>query len=209
MKRNKKVLVAAVATLIVAGGLTSAGLVFAATNNSPNVQESFMTRVAQILGVSDQKLTNALQQASTENVDQLLKNGKITQIQADQMKQKIQSGKFKNLDIGFGRMGINGIRFDYISSLAQYTGINKTDLNTALKAKKNLTDIITSNGKTISDTKAYLIQQETTNIQQKLKDGKITQDEANNFTKDLSVRTDDFLNGNFTGFHLHSIGGNE
>jgi len=202
MKRNKKLMIAAIATLVVAGSLASAGAVYAATSVN---QGAFLSRVAQILGISDQKLTSALKEASVEKVDQLLKDGKITQSQADQMKQRIQNGQF----VGFGGMGMGmekGERFDFMGSLIQYLGMNQSDMKSAIGGGKSLTDIITSKGKTVSDAKTYLTDQAKIYINQQVKDGKITQDNANTFVNNLPTTLDNFLNGKLGRPHGGKMG---
>jgi Na+-transporting NADH:ubiquinone oxidoreductase subunit NqrC len=70
---------------------TTAGLALAQNeNDGPGQGKDIMARVAQILGIDQQKLTDAFKQAQTElkaqRLDNLVKDGKITQEQADQFK---------------------------------------------------------------------------------------------------------------------------
>ena len=64
------------------------GIAFAQDGTNP--QQDMMARVAQILGISQQKLTDAFKQAQTEGevqrLDKLVQDGKITQQEADQIK---------------------------------------------------------------------------------------------------------------------------
>ncbi len=64
--------------------------------------QAFVAKVAQKLGVSEQKLNEAMGSAHTEMLDEAVKAGQITQQQADQMKKHMeQTGS------GAGMMGSN------------------------------------------------------------------------------------------------------
>ena len=178
MKRNKKILIAGLATLVVAGSLTSVGFVYAASNNSPS-QTTFISKVAQVLGISDQKLTSAVSQVATDNINQMLKDGKITQVQASDMIARIKSGNLP----GFRGVGLPGIemrkgRMELLNYLSKYLGITTSDIQTQLDGGKSFTDIITAHGKNISDAKTNLIQQVTSFVNEEIKNGKITKEES-------------------------------
>jgi len=66
--------------------------------------KAFVAKVAQILGLPEAKVTDAFTQAATEQVQQAVKDGRITQAQADQMIQGIEQGGFG----GFGWHGFGG-----------------------------------------------------------------------------------------------------
>lgn len=122
---QKKWLVAIVLTLvlILAIGIVG-GVVYAETNNSTtnstttpaDPQDALMAKVATILGIDQQKLENAFTQAQEEIQDEamtarlnsLVKDGTITQEQADQYMQWWQSKpSIPALDIK-GRPGFSG-----------------------------------------------------------------------------------------------------
>jgi Spy/CpxP family protein refolding chaperone len=98
MWRSKKFIVAAVlAALVLVGGTSAA--VLAASNSDDSQPKTLLGRVAEILGIDQQKLEDAFAQAQSEMqeeaLDSYLKNlvdqGKITQEQADQYKAWWQS----------------------------------------------------------------------------------------------------------------------
>ena len=102
MLRNKKVIIVAVlGALVLAGSI--GGAVYAQTGNTTSGNTTsghpLMARVAEILGIDQQKVEAAFAQAQnetrTEALDNYLKNivaqGKITQAQADQYKKWLQS----------------------------------------------------------------------------------------------------------------------
>src|SRR5260370_22256973 len=68
---------------------------------SKNYAQVFVDKLAGILHLTPAQTQDALKQAQLQTVDQMLKDGKITQQQADAMKAPIKAGK--GLAFGFGR----------------------------------------------------------------------------------------------------------
>ncbi len=106
-------------------------------------------------------------------------SGKITQVQMDEMVTKMTDMK----NNPGGPMGGHGRGSIMVTdSLATFLGMNKTDLETALKFGKKLEDIATTRGKTTDQVKAYLATEKaarlselTTRLSEEVKNGKITQ----------------------------------
>ncbi len=102
MWRSKKVIIAAVvlAALVLVGGI--GGVALAQTEEGDNSQpKTLMARVAEILGIDQQKVEDAFTQARTEMREETLDNylkklvdeGTITQEQADQYKTWVVEAK--------------------------------------------------------------------------------------------------------------------
>lgn len=176
------------------------GVVNAQTTNS--TANTILSRVATILGVDQTKLTDAVKQAKTEQIDQDVKDGKITQAQADKIKQDIADGKMGG---GFGMGMEKGMRggpekgktMDY---LAEFLGVTDTDLRTTLQNNTKLSDYITSKGKTVADAKKYVTDKVKSDLDQQVKDGKITQTQEDDILSRESTMFDNFVNGTFPKF---------
>lgn len=91
------------------------GVAFAAGTPTPTAvatnHDAFAGRVAAILGVDPTKLENAIVQARNETLDQAVKDGRLTQQQADWMKQHLAQngagfGPGYGAGYGPGMMGI-------------------------------------------------------------------------------------------------------
>jgi hypothetical protein len=99
MWKSKKFIIFGVVLAVVLVIVATAGIALAADPKpGPRPGQEIMTRVAQILGIDQQKLADAFKQATTEfrtahprptpedRLAQLVKDGKLTQAQADQLK---------------------------------------------------------------------------------------------------------------------------
>lgn len=192
MRLNKKYIITSIAGVIIATGIAAGGAVFAASTTGT----TFLERVATVLGVDSTKLTDAIKQVSTEDVNQMLSDGKITQTQANEMKQHIQDGEFRGLGGPMMHERNENLRFEFMDSLATYIGMTRDEIKTELDKGTKLADLITSKAKTVEEVKSYLTSEATTFVDKQLSDSKITQDEADKFKTNLSTMLDDILSGN-------------
>jgi hypothetical protein len=87
LKRKLAIAVVAVAAAAFAGGA------YAATKDSnASVRQAFLNDVAKRLHVTPQQLTSALQGAEVDQIDAAVAAGKLTQAQANALKQRVQRG---------------------------------------------------------------------------------------------------------------------
>jgi len=100
-KSKKFIIISIVAAVVVLAGAT-AGIAFAADEqpaNPDNGQVKLLARVAEILGIDQDKLESAFKQAAKEMAEQRLdqyldkqvQDGNLTQDQADQYKQWLEA----------------------------------------------------------------------------------------------------------------------
>ena len=189
MKINKKIILG---TLVGGGlliGAATAGIAYAAVNTT--TQSSILERVAQIVGVDSTKLTDAVKQARNEQIDQMVKDGKITQTQADDMKLRVENGQGFGSRIGMRPEG----RFAMMDDLATYLGVDKSEIMNSIGDEKSIKEIITSKGKTVDGAEAYLNEQIKADVDQKVKDGKLTQTQADKIIANEKTHINNFLNG--------------
>ena len=98
-KSKKFIILASVLAAVIVIGATAGVALAQGENNPPGPGKVLLARVAEILGIDEQKVVDAFNQARTELeaerpprltqdqlLDQLVENGKITQEQADQLK---------------------------------------------------------------------------------------------------------------------------
>ena len=114
MSKGFKLLLVGLAVAVLVGAV-GVGAVLAAdpptsTSTTPaDFQKAFIAKVAQILGVDQQKLTDAIKQAAKETrnemIDKAVAEGRITQEWGNWLKQRPDNG---GLGLGFGFKGMHG-----------------------------------------------------------------------------------------------------
>jgi AraC-like DNA-binding protein len=174
LKRNLVIGGAVLAVAACAGGA------YAATQNSgPSSRQAFLNDVANRLHVTPQQLSSALNGAYLDQLQQAVKDGRLTQAQANALQQRLKQkgtmapvpfGFFGFGPRGFGPRGIprafapRGVPVpgvpgpfggavavpDELSAAASYLGLTDKQLVQQLESGKSLAQIATSNGKTVS-----------------------------------------------------------
>jgi hypothetical protein len=198
--RNAKIATGAVAALAVAGG----GAAIAANQlDSPSATSAaIVTDAANQLGIQPDALTAALKKAEEDQIDKAVAAGTITKEQGDAQKAAIESGQIPVIGIGGGH-GPYGfsVHFDGPGPLADLTvaanflGVTPAQLQSDLASGKSLADVATAQGKTPADLVTALVNAAKTQIDQAVKDGKLTQDQATQAEAALDQRVTDLVNG--------------
>ncbi len=127
--------------------------------SSSNYAQVFIDKLAKILGLSSTKTQDALKQAQLQTIDQMLKDGRITQAQADALKNRINAGAGPGLGFGFpfrhgDRFGARGLLQDVrtaeVNAVASALKMSTSDLQTQLRSGKSLADLEQAKG--VSDS---------------------------------------------------------
>lgn len=211
MNKNFKIALASIALVSapVAVGVVSAQTGTTATAQATNYANVFLGKLASALGVSADKLTAGLKTAGNATIDEALKNQDITKTQADRLRQEVADGHYVFLgrglggdrDSGMGMGGPGGNRgmggpgmgdrgfgggqaiFD---AAAKALGLSTADLQTQLRSGQTLEAIAKTKNVDIKTVQAAMLAALKTQLDQDLKDGRITQaqaDEAYNRAK--------------------------
>lgn len=194
MFRHKKLLIA-FATALLAVCVLATGIALAET---PTPQagaapaapiQGFLDKVAKALGIERTTLDNALTTAQDQTLDEAVAAGKLTQEQADKIKER---SKDKGITPWFfgGRMGLKGAKRGTalmpklnlanptVEALAQLTGKSAEEIRNALKPINTLQKFLDDNNITqeqLRNKVTELVQQQ---LAQAVKDGKMTQEQA-------------------------------
>ncbi len=145
-----------------------AGGAYAATQSGGGNRHAFLDDVAKRLNVSPQELTNALKGAFDDQLQAAVAAGKLTQAQANAIKQRIQQRG--GASFGFGglqRFGagkvipfpggpLPGAHGGRLSAAAKYLGLSESQLANQLASGKSLAQIASSRGKSVSGLKAAM-----------------------------------------------------
>ena len=167
--------------------------------------EVFAQRVADNLGVTVDDLKAAVKDAQLQGVDDALANDRITQEQADKLREKIESSE------GFGLRGVikyhdrmqerrGEMRRAFIETAAESIGITPEELREALRAgDTSIADVAAANGVSVDDVKADILAAAQAKLDAAVADGRITQTVADNAMQRLTDNIDNILNKEAAG----------
>ena len=171
---QRKHLIAGAATFVaLAGG--AAGAV-AATTEEKAAEQTVLADAAKRLGVGADALRDALADAEDAQVDADVKAGRLTQAQADAIKQRRQADGTV-LELGHGGPGHHGGPGGHflLADAADAIGISEETLMSRLRDGTSLAAIAKAHGKTLAEVKAAVKQAATRRLDAELKAGRITQ----------------------------------
>ncbi len=187
MKQSARWLGVVLALPLVLGGAAAA---FAAPAQSG--AGSFISDVARRLGVSEQKLVDAITQARLDRVRQLVRQGRITATQAAQMEQRINTGRM-------GRPGMHrwvhrrgGLM---LSQAASYLGLTPQALLSRLAQGESPADIAKAQGKTPAGLEAALLEGVRQRIASDVKAGRLTQEQGRSMESRAAAHIHRFVVG--------------
>jgi polyhydroxyalkanoate synthesis regulator phasin len=187
MKLNRWIVLPAAglaAVIIGVAAVEAAPSPSASPTASKNYAQVFVDKLAGILHLTPAQTQDALKQAQLQTVDQMLKDGKITQQQADAMKARINAGQ--GLGFGFGRhdgfKGHRGLMKDLktaeFNAAASALHMSTADVQSALRSGKSLTDLETQQNVSDSAVKAAMKAAAKGVLDKAVKAGTITQEQA-------------------------------
>lgn len=197
MLKSKRTLAGAAALAVAVG----AGGAIAASKSSTTSGNGFLARVAGHLGISPEKLEDATKAAAIDQVDADLEAGRITKAQADELKARIEAG---NVPLfggphRFGGFGHHGRGGDRLSAAAGYLGLTESQLREKLAGGTTLAGVAKAQNKSVDGLKQAMIESAQKKIDQAVKDGRLTQAQADRMKADLKKRVDGIVNGTFPG----------
>ncbi len=188
MSRRKAVV--GVVTLAVAA---FAGGAYAATDANTNPRQAFLNDVAKRLNVTPQQLSAALKAALMDRLDAAVKAGRITQAQANRIKQRLESGAPIPFPIGPRRFGPGfGMRAagpgGTFSAAATYLGIGEAQLLGDLRQGQTLAQIARARGKSVSGLEHAMTAAVKARLDRAVAAGRISKTQENALLNRLSAR---------------------
>ncbi len=182
MKLTRNRLIAGALGVAVLGfGVVGVQAATSPSSNGKNYAQVFVDKLAGILHLSSSQTQNDLKQAELQTIDQMVKDGVITQAQADALKQKVNSGQNFALPRfgGFDRLGsralLGQVRTAELDAVAKALSMSTTDLMGQLRAGKSLSDLETAKGVSDGTVKAAARQAAKGVLDSAVKAGTITQ----------------------------------
>jgi hypothetical protein len=217
MTRTRKIWIAAAVGLVLV--LAGAGAVLAQTPGTATPGTTFLDRVAQKLGIDTPKLQQAIKSAGTDQLNEKVANGDLTQKQADRLQQGLNN-RVDNGGSGFGpgpgMRGGRGFAFGFgpggligneSQKLADFLGITTGQLKTELSADgATLATVAQAHNKTRDQLKTFITGEAKTQLDQAVKDQNLTQKQEDNILSMLNAHIDQMIDGAFFG-HFKFKGG--
>jgi hypothetical protein len=221
---TKKKLVIPIVALLALG---SAGAAVAATQSTPTPAtpdaqaHAFIDDLAGRLGVTSSTLTTDIKAALDDQIDAAVTAGKLTQAEADAIKQRVASGDglpflgvlghgpgrgpgTPRLGVGIPRGGLIQAGLDVA---AQYLGIDVATLRSDLASGKSLADIASSTaGKSTEGLKAALLAAAKTKLDQAVTDGHLSSTQEQTILNELSSHIDELLQRSWPGAAANGMG---
>ncbi len=165
---------------------------------------SFLSKVADKLGVTQDELKVAIEEARDETIDEAVAEGRLTEDQAE----RLREGGFP-----FNRR-LHRAGGHILGAAADVLGMEKNDLVVELREGNSLADVAAAQGIGVDGFKAQLLAEVQADIDAKVVDGTITQEQADRQSEALEERIDNILNaqlgeGGFgrPGHHHGGFGG--
>jgi polyhydroxyalkanoate synthesis regulator phasin len=160
------------------------------------------------LGVTPAQLSGALKKAVENQIDTAVKAGTITKAQGDALKARVEAGDlplFGGPHRGFGGPGGPHGFFGHhggpfargLDTAATYLGLTEDQLHAALAGGKTLAQVAKSQGKTVDGLIAALTDDAKQRLDTAVKNGHLTQKQADQALKELQARITDLVNGRF------------
>jgi len=184
---------AAITVAVIAG----AGIV-AAQDGADTTEERtpFRERVAAHLGISVDELDAAIQAAALDAINDALNTGRITDEQAERMRQRVESGE--GLRSPFERHRrhhmLHNIRRLVVTSSAGALGITPEELIAELRAGSSIAAEAAERGVGIDDVRTQVIADADAKLDELVASGRITQERADAFLERFTANLDEILN---------------
>jgi hypothetical protein len=178
----------------VALAAVGAGAAVGATQKSPSEESAAIVEdAAKQLGVTPEKLSDALTQAFENRIDQAVEDGQLTEEMAERLKEGLAAGELPLVGApvlkGPGHRGHRLMRFG-LESAATYLGVTEAELREALRDGKSLAEIAADEGKSVEGLVDALVKEQTARLDEAVEDGRLTKAQRNELVEGMRERVE-------------------
>ena len=191
---TRRTLVAGAVVLAVCVG---AGAAIAATKDvfdPKEEQEAFQAAVAEKLGVTTAELQTAYEEAALEQLDAAVAAGRLTEEEADAIRERIEAGGFLGPHFGFG-FGHHIEGGPALEGAADYLGLTEAELHERIRDGQTLAEIAEAEGKSVAGLEQALLAAGKERLDQAVEDGRITAAQRDELLERLEAKIDALVNG--------------
>jgi hypothetical protein len=206
LSRKTTVVAAVVVAVLAAAGaaVAGSGVLFGSDD-----RQAILDNAAKRLGVSPQKLEDALKGATIDQIEAALAAGRITKEQADALKQRIQSvdGLGGPLFFGPGHR-LEKAFFGFLDPAASYLGLTTAQLAEKLRSGDTLAQVAKAQGKSVDGLEQAIVDGAKKNLDQLVAADKITAAQRDDILSRLRANVDDLVQNGFQfGFGARTFPG--
>lgn len=191
-KSKRTVAIGATVAVAALGG----GVAVAATSGS-DPRDEIISDAAQRLDVSPQELRSALQGAFEEQLDDAVRAGRLTQEQADRMKERLREN---GLPLGGpGRPGgpghhrHGGPGGPGLDAAADYLGLTRAQLARRLANGRSLAQVARAEGKSVDGLEDAIVAAAEEQLDRAVGDGKLTDRQRDEMLERLREHVDELI----------------
>lgn len=189
----RRILAIATAGAVVAGGAGVAIASVSSKDDPKKAEQAVLDNAAKRLDIAPQKLRAALAAAQADQLDEAVKNGDLTQKQADAIKQR---RKQSCAVLGRGGKGppmlhrkhLGGPAFGLFSDLAKSLDLSAKELRSKLRDGKSIADVAKAQGKSLADVRSAVKAAAKTRTDKAVKDDDLTRKQADALLEHLDRR---------------------
>ncbi len=225
--RTRRMAALALSSALLAGG-TGVAIAAVTKDDAKKSEQAILDDAAKRLSVTPEKLREALSAAQDAQLDQAVKDGDLTQKQADAIK---AARKASGTVLGPGLRGPRlhgpdevmklrggpglrlrhfGVRGDLFDDIAKALGTTQEKVFEQLRDGKSVADIVKANGKSMADVRAAVKAAMKTRLDKAVKAGDLTQKQADEILDNVDEKVTAIGSGKalrLRGGHHRSFGG--
>lgn len=187
--------------LLVISGVIAFGLLSANGTASAQTPEGkseerrarYEELLAQKLGVSVQTLQTARTSARNQMIDEALAAGKITQEQADKMR-NMEPGELRKGRLERVKDRVHGAAVNIFQAAAKTIGVSNDELKTQVQSGQSLAQVANAHNMTTEQLKTGITTEIATQLSTAVSAGKMTQAQADAISQRVSQNLDEIVN---------------
>ena len=212
---GRRIAALALSGALVAGG-TGAAIAAVSKDERKAAEDAVLEDAAKRLNVTPDKLRDALAAAQNAQLDKAVKDGKLTQKQADVIKERrkqsgaVLAGPGALKLRGGGRLEVHprgpgpgfgggphgpGLRMEILDGLADALGTTGSKLREGLRDGKSIADLAKANGKSLDDVRKALKATAKARLDKAVKDEDLTQKQADRLLDRVGEKIDALTSG--------------
>lgn len=154
--------------------------------------DEFLNRLAQNLGVTPERLRDAIKQTALQEVDAAVARGELTAQQAQAIKDRINAGDLGPFGFGPGRGHGGPGPMAAHADIAQFLGITPEQLRAELNGQ-SLAQVAQAHGKSRDQLIQFLVSNAQQRLNEAVQAGRLTQQQADQRLADLQARIEQLV----------------